>query len=99
MGRTKNGFPQGIIFLTNYYPFHQLCYVYKIFFVSVFNLFFSPSRVSFLYSSIWGLNLFYPFDISCREEAKEIQFHSLKSTSVPTNDVFNDSKRYRQNVF
>ncbi|KAK4573820.1 hypothetical protein RGQ29_031675 [Quercus rubra] len=28
-----------------------------------------------------------------REEAKEIQLHSLKSTSVPTNDVSNDSKR------
>ena len=67
MGRTKNGFPKGIILSTINYPFHQnifflLCWSFKIYamiinspFVSAFMLFFSPSRVSFLYSFLFGV--------------------------------------------
>jgi hypothetical protein len=46
-----------------------------------------------------SLDLFYPFPIYCREEAKEIQFLSLKSEIVPaSDDVSSDIKRYRKNA-
>lgn len=47
-----------------------------------------------------SLDLFYPFPISCREEAKEVQFLSLKSEMVPaSNDVSSDIKRYWKNAW